>query len=127
MNRIFLRIWAAWSDYLQRSTDYSWFTPKVVAAFVIFLYLMNWILIVVVGKRHFLTLRATMPKPGWYIDSIGRPQPSILIVAFLLSVAAMVAFFSPWGRKIKIPYRSVLLAMALAGMLALVTELWLRF
>ena len=127
MNRIFWRIWNVWSGCVRRSSDYSWFTSKIALTFVLFLYLMSWLFILAVGKRQYLAMRATMPMPRWYIDSSGRPQLYILVVTFLLCAALLAWLFgSSSGRKLKNPLRPALLAMALAGMLGLVTELLLR-
>ncbi|MGH9702440.1 MAG: hypothetical protein ACRD4K_03600, partial [Candidatus Acidiferrales bacterium] len=83
----------------------------------------------VVGKRHFLALRASIPRPDWFfVDANGRFQPYWLLVIFLLSSLLLSwLFMSASGRRLKISYRSALLAIALTGMLGLVTELWLRF
>jgi hypothetical protein len=127
MNRIFWRIWNVWSEYVRRSSDSSWFTSKIAVTFVLFLYLMNWLVILAVGKQRLLTMLATAPGPRWFRDSYGRPQPYIMLVTFLVCAALLAWLFgSSSGRKLKVPLRSALLAMAVAGLLGLVTELLLR-
>ena len=128
MNRISERIWRGWSAYVQKSTDWSWFTPKVAATLVLFLYVVGWISIALVGKEHFLAMRATTPGPHPFTDSHGRAYAYVLLVTFLLNALLLSwLLWSSSGRKLRIPYRSALLAMALAGLFGLTTELWLRF
>ena len=59
--------------------------------------------------------------------SHGRAHPYMLLVTFLLNALLSWFFWGSSGRKLKTPYRSALVAMALAGMFGLATELWLRF
>ena len=133
MNRIFWRIWYAWSEFVRRSSDHSWFTPKIAVIAVSFLFLINWLLIfAVIGKHQYLAARAASPGPRWFvnlsIDSHGRASPYQLVVAFTLTAGLLAWLFgSSSGRKLTVPWRSALLAMALAGFLGLVTELLLRF
>jgi hypothetical protein len=128
MNRISERIWRYWSAYILKSTDWSWFTPKVAATLVLFLYFVSWLFILLVGKEHFLAMRATTPGPHPFVDSHGRPYISVLLMTLLLNASLLSwLVWGSSGRKLKIPYRSALLAMALAGLFGLATELWLRF
>jgi hypothetical protein len=123
MNRIFWRIWYAWAEHVRKVSDYSWFTPKIAVTFVSFIFLLNWLLIfAVIGKQRYLATRAL------FIDSQGRTQPYQLLVWFIVTVGLLAWLFgSSRGRKLRGPWRSALLVMALAGFLGLVTELLLRF
>jgi hypothetical protein len=109
------------------------FTPKIAVISVSFLFLISWVLIfAVTGKQKYLATRAASPGPHWYInffiDSQGRAQPYQLLVGFILNAGLLAWLFgSSSGRKLTVPWRSALLAMALAGFLGLVTELMLRF
>jgi hypothetical protein len=128
VNPISERIWRGWSAYIQRSTEWSGFTPKIATTLVLFLYLVSWIFILAVGKQHFLAMRAMAPGPRRFVDSHGRPYAYELLVTLLLNASLLSwLLWGSWGRKLKTPYRSALLAMALAGLLGLATELWLRF
>jgi hypothetical protein len=139
MNRIFWRIWYAWSEHVRRSSERSsfiserWFTPKMAVMFVSFLSLINWLVIfAVIGKQKYLATRAASPGPRWWIrlsiDSQGRAQPYHLLVAFIVTAGLLAWLFgSSRGRKLTGPWRSWLLVVALAGFLGLVTELMLRF
>jgi hypothetical protein len=97
------------------------------------LFLIDWLLIfAVIGKQQYLAARAASPGPRWFvklsIDSKGRVQPYQLVVAFILATGLLAWLFgSSSGRKLTVPWRAALLAMALAGFLGLVTELVLRF
>jgi hypothetical protein len=139
MNRIFWRIWYAWAEHVRRSSERSsfiperLFTPKIVVISVSFIFLTNWVLIfAVIGKQKYLAMLAASPRPNWYVnffmDSQGRTQPYHLLVGFILNAGLLAWLFgSSSGRKLTGPWRSTLLAMALAGFLGLVTQLLLRF
>jgi hypothetical protein len=139
MNRIFWRIWYAWSEHVRRSSERSLFIsqklskPKIAVMLVSFLFLISWLLIfAVIGKHQYVATRAASPGPRWYVnffmDSQGRAQPYQLLVGFILNAGLLAWLFgSSSGRKLTGPWRSTLLAMALAGFLGLVTELLLRF
>jgi hypothetical protein len=78
------------------------------------------------GKQHFLTMRAVV-GPRWFIDSHGRTELYILLTFVLDAVLLSWLFWGSSGRRLKIRYRSALLAMTLAAMLGLVTQVWLSF
>lgn len=119
MNRVFWRIWYAWSEYVRRSSDYSWFTSKIAVMFVSFLFLIGWLLtFAVIGKQRYLAIWAVAPWPRWYVN----------LFWFILDAGLLAWLFgSSSGRKVADPWRAALLVMALAGLLGLVTELLLRF
>src|SRR5580700_10175117 len=125
MNRYFLRVWRGLSAYFQWSPNWSWFTPRVAVTLVLLFYVVSWIFILVVGKQHFLAMRAAA-RPHWFMDSHGRTKPYILLGMFILDAVLLFLFFWSWsGRRLNSRYRSALLAMALAGILGLVTQVWL--
>jgi hypothetical protein len=125
MNRIFWRFWRLCSAWENWSTDWSWFTPKIATIFVLFVYLVNWVALLLIGKRHFKAMRAMAPHPRWVL---GSARPYLFLASFAFSSLLLLwVLKSSSGRKLKTPYRSALLAMGLAGMLGLITELWLTF
>ena len=86
------------------SKDISWFTPKAAATLVLFLYLINWLFILLVGKRRFLAMQA---QPSWFTYLHGRPQaqPYILLAAFVLNALLLYWFLATSsGRKLKVSY-----------------------
>ncbi len=62
--------------------------------FVSFLFLINWLVMLVVGKRQYSAMRAASPGPRWYIrlhaDSHGRAQPYQLLVTFILTAGLLL-------------------------------------
>lgn len=83
--------------------------------------------LLLVGKQNYLARLAASPVPRWVVDARGQIQPHILLAEVIVNGLLLSwLFLVSSGRKLKARYSSAFFMMSFAGILAVLTQLWLR-